>query len=121
MAESRTGATSAAQSDTPAAREGGFSLRTTVFGSDELRRAQTRIAHEIVERNHGAAVVVLVGLPPRGPEIARRLADAIESFESVRVPVGALDVEFYRDDIGLRRVQPLGHTDVPVDITGLVG
>jgi pyrimidine operon attenuation protein/uracil phosphoribosyltransferase len=120
MAESRTGATSATQIDTPAAREGGFSLRTTVFGSDELRRAQTRIAHEIVERNHGAAGVVLVGLHLRGPEIAQRLADAIESFESVRVPVGALDVEFYRDDIGLRRVHPLGHTDVPVDITGMV-
>jgi pyrimidine operon attenuation protein/uracil phosphoribosyltransferase len=120
MAESRTGAPSAAQIDTPAAREGGFSLRTTVFGADELRRAQTRIAHEIVERNHGAAGVVLVGLHLRGPEIAQRLADAIESFESVRVPVGALDVEFYRDDIGLRRVHPLGHTDVPVDITGLV-
>ena len=47
MAESRTGATSAEQIDTTAAREGGFSLRTTVFGADELRRAQTRIAHEI--------------------------------------------------------------------------
>src|SRR3954451_22886622 len=106
MAESRTGATSAAQIDTPAAREGGFSLRTTVFGADELRRAQTRIAHEIVERNHGAGEVVLVGLHLRGPQIAQRLAETIESFEAVRVPVGALDVEFYRDDIGLRRVQP---------------
>jgi pyrimidine operon attenuation protein/uracil phosphoribosyltransferase len=120
MAESRTGATSAAQTDTPAAREGGFSLRTTVFGADELRRAQTRIAHEIVERNHGAADVVLVGLHLRGPEIAQRLADIIESFESVRVPVGALDVAFYRDDIGLRHVHPLGHTEMPVDITGRV-
>ena len=120
MAESRTGATSAAQIDTPAAREGGFSLRTTVFGADELRRAQTRIAHEIVERNHGADDVVLVGLHLRGPEIAQRLADTIESFESVRVPVGALDVAFHRDDIGLRHVHPLGRTDVPVDITGRV-
>src|SRR6476469_5143681 len=120
MAESRTGATSAAQIDTPAAREGGFSLRTTVFGADELRRAQTRIAHEIVERNHGAADVVLVGLHLRGPEIAQRLADTIESFEPVRVPVGALDVAFHRDDIGLRHVHPLGRTEVPVDITGRV-
>jgi len=120
MAESRTGATSAAQIDTPAAREGGFSLRTTVFGADELRRAQTRIAHEIVERNHGADDVVLVGLHLRGPEIAQRLADTIESFEPVRVPVGALDVAFHRDDIGLRHVHPLGRTEVPVDITGRV-
>ncbi len=120
MAESRNGAPSAAQIDTPAAREGGFSLRTTVFGADELRRAQTRIAHEIVERNHGADDVVLVGLHLRGPEIAQRLAEAIESFESVPVPVGALDVAFYRDDIGLRHVQPLGPTEMPVDITGRV-
>jgi pyrimidine operon attenuation protein/uracil phosphoribosyltransferase len=120
MAESRTGATSAAQFDTTAAREGGFSLRTTVFGAEELRRAQTRIAHEIVERNHGAEDVVLVGLHLRGPEIAQRLADTIETFESVRVPVGALDVAFYRDDIGLRHVHPLGPTEMPVDITGRV-
>ena len=120
MAESRTGATSAAQIDTPAAREGGFSLRTTVFGADELRRAQTRIAHEIVERNPGAADVVLVGLHLRGPQIAQRLADAIESFESLPVPVGSLDVAFYRDDIGLRHVHPLGPTEMPVDITGRV-
>ena len=120
MAESRIGATSAAKIEMTAAREGGFSLRTTVFGAEELRRAQTRIAHEIVERNHGPDDVVLVGLHLRGPEIAQRLADVIESFESVRVAVGALDVEFYRDDIGLRHVQPLGHTEMPVDITGRV-
>ncbi|MGZ4714788.1 MAG: bifunctional pyr operon transcriptional regulator/uracil phosphoribosyltransferase PyrR [Acidimicrobiia bacterium] len=120
MAESRTGAPSAAEIETTAAREGGFSLRTTVFGADDLRRAHTRIAHEIVERNHGPDDVVLVGLHLRGPEIAHRLADAIESFEGVRVPVGSLDVAFYRDDIGLRHVHPLGPTEMPVDIAGRV-
>jgi pyrimidine operon attenuation protein/uracil phosphoribosyltransferase len=94
-------------------------LRTRVFDADDLRRAVTRIAHEIVERNHGAADVVLVGLYTRGVALARRIADAITSFESVAVPVGTLDVAFYRDDIGLRPVAPLGPTEVP-DIGGKV-
>jgi pyrimidine operon attenuation protein/uracil phosphoribosyltransferase len=87
--------------------------------ADDVRRATTRIAHEIVERNRGAADVVLVGLYTRGLAIARRLADAIAEFEDLVVPVGALDVSFYRDDIGLRPVAPLGPTEVP-DITGRV-
>jgi pyrimidine operon attenuation protein/uracil phosphoribosyltransferase len=95
-------------------------FRTRVFDADDLRRAHTRIAHEIVERNHGAGDLVLVGLHTRGPAIARRLATAIASFEPVDVPVGALDVAFYRDDIGLWPVQPLGPTEVPVDVTGRV-
>ncbi len=109
---------SRARSDTPAGAP--FVLRIRVFDADDLRRAQIRIAHEIVERNHGADDVVLVGLYTRGPAIARLLAAAIEQFEGVSVPVGALDVAFYRDDIGLRPVQPLGPTEVPVDITGRV-
>ena len=95
-----------------------FSLRAKVFDADDLRRAHTRIAHEIVERNHGATEVVLIGLYTRGVAVAHRLAEAIERFEGVAVPVGAIDVAFYRDDIGLRRIQPLGPTEVPVDITG---
>ena len=103
----------------PATREGGrFVFRAQVFTADDLRRAHTRIAHEIVERNHGAEGLVLVGLYTRGAAVAQRLAAAIEGFEGVSVPVGALDVAFYRDDIGLRPVQPLGPTEVPVDVTG---
>src|SRR3954452_13461630 len=83
-------------------------LRTRVFDAADLRRALTRIAHEIVERNHGADRVVLVGMYTRGVALARRIADAIASFESVKVPLGTLDVSFYRDDIGLRPVAPLG-------------
>ena len=81
---------------------------------------RTRIAHEIVERNHGAADLVLVGMYTRGVAVARRLAEIINGFEAVEVPVGTLDVAFYRDDIALRPVQPLGPTEVPVDITGRV-
>jgi len=94
--------------------------RAKVFDADDLRRAHTRIAHEIVERNHGARDIVLVGLYTRGLAVARRLAEVIERFEGVAVPVGALDVAFYRDDIGLRPVQPLGPTEIPVDIGGRV-
>ncbi len=99
---------------------GDYVLRTRVFAADDLRRAHTRIAHEIVERNHGAAELVLVGLYTRGVAVARRLAAIIEGFEHVTVPVGVLDVAFYRDDIALRPVQPLGPTEVPVDISGRV-
>jgi pyrimidine operon attenuation protein/uracil phosphoribosyltransferase len=91
-----------------------------VFEADDMRRALTRIGHEIVERNHGAEPIVLVGLYTRGVAIARRLAKSIASFEGVEVPVGTLDVSFYRDDIGLRPVQPTGPTEVPVDVTDRV-
>jgi pyrimidine operon attenuation protein/uracil phosphoribosyltransferase len=99
---------------------GRLAFRAGVLDADDLRRAHTRIAHEIVERNHGADGVVLAGLYTRGLAIAHRLAAAIEEFEHVAVPVGALDVAFYRDDIGLRPVQPLGPTEFPVDIGGKV-
>ena len=120
MAESPA-RSAAAQPDAPTPSPGGrFVFRTRVFDSSDLRRAHTRIAHEIVERNHGATDVVLIGLYTRGVAVAHRLAEAIERFEGVAVPVGAIDVAFYRDDIGLRRIQPLGPTEVPVDITGRV-
>jgi len=94
-------------------------LRTKVFDVADLRRALTRIAHEIVERNHGADDIVLVGLYTRGVALARRVAAAIASFENVEPVLGALDVAFYRDDIGLRPVAPLGPTEVP-DVSGKV-
>jgi pyrimidine operon attenuation protein/uracil phosphoribosyltransferase len=94
-------------------------LRTGVFDADDLRRAVTRIAHEIVERNLGATNVVLVGLYTRGVALARRLGAAIASFEGVTVAVGTLDATFYRDVIGLRPVAPLGPTEVP-DFAGQV-
>src|SRR5436305_14770659 len=92
---------------------GSFVFRAGVLDADDLRRAVTRIAHEIVERNHGAADVVLVGLYTRGVALARRLAGAIASFEGVTVPVGSLDATFYRDDIGLRAIAPMGQNAVP--------
>src|SRR5690349_2062413 len=86
----------------------------------DVKRALTRIAHEIVERNHGPEDVVLAGLYTRGVAVSDRLAAAIRSFEGFDVPTGALDVSFYRDDIGMRPVAPTRTTEVPVDVTGRV-
>jgi pyrimidine operon attenuation protein/uracil phosphoribosyltransferase len=85
----------------------------------EIRRAVTRIAHEILERNKGAEDVVIVGIAARGDDLARRLAVEIERIEGVVVPVGALDITFYRDDIGLRAEAPEVHeTRIDFDISG---
>ena len=115
-------ARSASQPNLATPPDGGvlFVRKAQVFSADDLRRAHTRIAHELVERNHGADQLVLVGLHSRGPAIAQRLAAAINDFEGVDVPVGSLDVAFFRDDINLRPVTPLGPTDIPVDISGRI-
>jgi pyrimidine operon attenuation protein/uracil phosphoribosyltransferase len=76
------------------------------------------MGHEIVERNHGTDGVVLSGLQPGGGPIAGRWAAAIDSVSGVMVPIGTLDVAFYRDDIGLRPVLPEATTQIPVDLTG---
>ncbi|MFN2506339.1 MAG: bifunctional pyr operon transcriptional regulator/uracil phosphoribosyltransferase PyrR [Acidimicrobiales bacterium] len=86
----------------------------------DLRRAITRIAHEVVERNHGLEGVVLIGLQTGGVPLAGRLADALRQVEGTDVPVGTLDVAFYRDDIGLRPVMPQAVTEIPFDLTGRV-
>ena len=85
---------------------------------EDLRRALTRIAHEIVEHNHGLQNVVLIGLQTGGVPLAGRLAGALQRVEGAEVPVGSLDVAFYRDDIGLRPVLPEAVTDIPFDLTG---
>src|SRR5215467_13119006 len=73
-----------------------------VLGPDEIRRALTRIGHEILERTDGACDVVLLGIPTRGVPLARRLAARIAETEAVAVPVGSLDITLYRDDLRLR-------------------
>jgi pyrimidine operon attenuation protein/uracil phosphoribosyltransferase len=81
--------------------------------ADDLQRAVWRMAHEIIERNHGLENVTLIGLQTGGVPLSRRLADALEAIEGVAVPVGTLDVAFYRDDIGLRPVLPEAVTHIP--------
>jgi pyrimidine operon attenuation protein/uracil phosphoribosyltransferase len=92
---------------------------TVVLSKEDIRRAIRRIAHEIIERNHGMAGVVLVGMRTRGVPLAERLAAAIEEFESIAVPVGALDIGLYRDDIRRLELGPrITPTDIPVSLDG---
>jgi len=90
-----------------------FTPKATILDQRDLARAVNRIAHEIVERNKGAADVVLVGILTRGAVIAERLAERIEQIEGVRPPAGSIDIGLYRDDIGLREPQALAPTEVP--------
>jgi pyrimidine operon attenuation protein/uracil phosphoribosyltransferase len=85
-----------------------------VLEANDVQRALTRIAHEIVERNQGADRIVLLGIPTRGVTLAGRIAERIAAIESVEVPVGALDITMYRDDLRLRGVRALEATDIPV-------
>jgi pyrimidine operon attenuation protein / uracil phosphoribosyltransferase len=87
----------------------------TVLGPDEISRALTRIAHEILERTNGAADVVLMGIPTRGVPLASRLASKLLQAEGRPAPAGSLDVTMYRDDLRLRPARRLGHTAVPPD------
>ena len=85
----------------------------TVLEPAEIRRALTRIAHEILERTNGGDGVVLLGIPTRGVPLARRLAERLEQVEGRPVPAGSLDITMYRDDLRLRPARALGHTEVP--------
>ena len=85
---------------------------------DDLNRAVWRMAHEIIEHNHGLDQVVLVGLQTGGVPLSHRLGETLEQIDGVRPPVGSLDVAFYRDDIGLRPVLPEAVTDLPADLDG---
>jgi len=88
-----------------------------ILDEAEIRRSVTRIAHEILERNKGASDIVLVGIANRGDDLARRLAVEIERIEGATVRVGALDITFYRDDIGMRAEAPEVHeTRIDFDI-----
>jgi len=91
----------------------GFHDRKMVLEPAEIRRALTRVAHEILERTDGAGDVLLLGIPTRGVPLARRLAERIEQVEGHPVPHGSLDITMYRDDLRLRPARALGRTEVP--------
>lgn len=88
-----------------------------VLNSDDLGRALRRIAHEIAERNHGTANLVLLGIPRRGVPLAQRIAAVLEEIEGPKPPVGALDISMYRDDIASRPTPTMHGSSVPVDVT----
>jgi pyrimidine operon attenuation protein/uracil phosphoribosyltransferase len=91
--------------------------KAEIVDGEGLRRAITRIAHEIIERNDGAKDLVLVGIRTRGVPLALRLAKKINEFEGIEPPVGALDITLYRDDLQMIAHQPVvSGTDVPTPI-----
>ena len=98
--------------------EGTF--KSKILDADGIRRAITRIAHEIVEKNKGTDKLVLVGIRRRGVPLAERIQRYIEEFEEgVKVPMGILDITLYRDDLSTIDIHPVVHeTDIPVSIEG---
>jgi pyrimidine operon attenuation protein/uracil phosphoribosyltransferase len=99
---------------------GVFVARSQVMDADDVRRAIWRMAHEIVERNHGLDGVVLIGLQTGGVLMAEAFAEALQEIDGTDVPIGTLDVALYRDDIGIRPVLPEAVTSIPVDLDGAV-
>jgi len=99
---------------------GVFVARSQIMDADDVRRAIWRMAHEIVERNHGLDGVVVVGLQTGGVLLAEAFVEALQEIDGTEVPVGTLDVALYRDDIGIRPVLPEAVTDIPVDLDGAI-
>jgi pyrimidine operon attenuation protein/uracil phosphoribosyltransferase len=95
------------------------SIKAQVMDEENIRRALYRLSHEITERNKGTADLVLIGIRTRGVPLANRLAGFIREHEAVEeIPVGILDITFYRDDLSLISNQPVLHrTEIPVNIT----
>jgi pyrimidine operon attenuation protein / uracil phosphoribosyltransferase len=108
---SAPGAASAPRAPDPGQAAGGG--WKAVLTPEEIRRALSRIAHEILERTHGGEGVVLLGIPTRGVYLAGRLAARIGEFEGTPAPWGSLDVTMHRDDLRLRPARALRRTEVP--------
>jgi pyrimidine operon attenuation protein/uracil phosphoribosyltransferase len=85
---------------------------------ESISRAVTRIAHEILESNKGAEDLALVGIVTRGAALAETLAAKIKQIEGTEVPVGTLDISFYRDDLALRLNPEVHRSDIPFDVEG---
>src|SRR5690349_17348635 len=83
--------------------------RTVLLGADDVRRAVSRIAHEIVERDHDLSHLAIVGIRSRGDVLATRLRDAVQTHEHVAVPLGSLDITLYRDDLTRIGYAPVVH------------
>ena len=97
--------------------EKNLKLKKKLLDADGIRRALTRIAHEIVEKNKGTDNLVIIGIRTRGVPLAKRLAEKIKDFEGVEIPVGILDITLYRDDLSMVAQQPIVHkTEIPFDI-----
>ena len=94
--------------------------KAQIMTEDEMRRALTRIAHEICEQNKGVENLALIGIRSRGDLLAERIADQIERIEGTRPPVGVMDITLYRDDLNLFQGEMnRNRTNIPFDIDGM--
>ena len=94
-------------------------IKSEIMNEADIKRALTRMAHEILEKNHGGEDLVLLGVCTRGVFVAERLAAVIEQVENVKVPVGVLDITLYRDDIAAKGGIPIvGESKVNFDLNG---
>ncbi|HSO69368.1 MAG TPA: bifunctional pyr operon transcriptional regulator/uracil phosphoribosyltransferase PyrR [Arachnia sp.] len=91
----------------------------TVMTADDMSYAMTRMTHEILERNHGADGVILLGILTRGAPLAERLA-SIAASQGHHLPVGRLDITMYRDDLRAQPTRPVGRTVLPESVDGKV-
>lgn len=92
---------------------------TVAMDADAIRKAIRRIAHEIIEQNPDLSGVVIAGIPTRGVEVARRIAEHIEQVEGVRPEMGVVDVSMHRDDLATRgRLTAVEKTHLPFDLDG---
>ena len=95
-------------------------MKTIALNSEDINRALTRIAHEILEKNKGSENLALVGIRTRGVYIAKRLIKKLNEIENIDLPLGILDITLYRDDLGTGLQNPhLKETDIPFPIDGM--
>jgi pyrimidine operon attenuation protein/uracil phosphoribosyltransferase len=94
-------------------------MTSTILKANDISRAINRIAHEILEKNQGAANVALVGIRTRGVSLAIRLQKKINEIENTEVPMGILDITLYRDDLGTGKINPeMKKTEINFPIEG---
>lgn len=91
-----------------------------VLDDGEITRAVTRMAHEVLEANHGGTDVLLLGIPTRGVPLAKRLGEAMSQVEGREIPVGTLDITLYRDDLCRNPTRQVGRTTLPSAVDGKV-
>ena len=94
-------------------------VKSVCMDADDIERAVTRMAHQIIEANKGADNIALVGIVTRGDLLAKMLVHKIEETEGVKVPLGKLDISFYRDDFATHMSPEVHSTDIPFSIDGM--
>ncbi|AFZ04229.1 bifunctional pyr operon transcriptional regulator/uracil phosphoribosyltransferase PyrR [Calothrix sp. PCC 6303] len=92
----------------------------TILSSEEIRRTVTRLASQIIERTRDLSQLVLLGIHTRGVPLAELLARQIEILEGISVPLGAIDITFYRDDLDKIGIRTPAKTEIPFDLTGKI-